>query len=336
MTVDFKKNSLNFIRLLGALQVMYGHLTGYLNVEVPGVRPIINVFYGVPIFFTLSGFLIWNSISSSKNYKQYLLKRFWRIYPELWGGIAIEIIAIMLLHRPLSVRDLTVFTITQATFLQFWTPDSLREYGIGTPNGALWTICVLIQFYIIAWFVQKLLRKCSIVSWLITLIISIVVSIGIYSYLESLGVEVLIKLFGQTILRYFWMFLLGMMLANYFDKIISFAMKGWWIALGISAVLHYTYDLYAGYPVFSTFFLLAAMIGFGYRYADINIKRDLSYGVYVYHATVLNVMVTFGFTGEIIYLLIAFVVSFIMAYLSNITIGQLSISRKERIRYSIR
>lgn len=71
-------------------------------------------------------------------------------------GVAIEIIAIILLYRPLPVKDLAVFTATQATFLQFWTPASLRGYGVGTPNGALWTICVLIQFYIIAWFVQRL------------------------------------------------------------------------------------------------------------------------------------------------------------------------------------
>lgn len=36
MTVDFKKNSLNFIRLLAALQVMYGHITEYLDVEIRG------------------------------------------------------------------------------------------------------------------------------------------------------------------------------------------------------------------------------------------------------------------------------------------------------------
>lgn len=329
MKVDFKKNSLNYIRLLAALQVMYGHLTEYLDVEIPGVRPVISVFYGVPIFFTLSGFLIWNSISNSRDYKQYLLKRFWRIFPELWVGVAIEIIAIVLLYRPLSVKDLAAFTVTQATYLQFWTPDSLRGYGVGTPNGALWTICVLIQFYIIAWFVRRLLAGGRCKRWLITLIISIVASIGIDSYLKTFGVEILVKLFEQTVVRYFWMFLLGMMLANYFDIVIAAAMKSWWLALGISIILRYTYDLDAGYPVFSSFFLLFAVVGFAYRFTFIKLKRDISYGLYIYHMTVVNVMVTFGLTGKLIYLIIAFVLSFIMAYLSNITIGKLSESRKK-------
>lgn len=167
--------------------------------------------------------------------------------------------------------------------------------------------------------------------WWIALIISVTASIGINSCLKSLGIEVIVKLFQQTIIRYFWMFFAGMMLANYFDRVIAVAAKSWWIALGISVILRYTYDLDAGYPVFSSFFLLFAVIGFAYRFAYIKLKRDISFGLYIYHMTVVNVMVTFGFTGKLIYLIIAFVLSFILAYLSNITIGKLSARRRNQI-----
>ena len=42
-----------------------------------------------------------------------------------------------------------LFIFCQSSIFQFWTPNFLRGYGCGTPNGSLWTIGILIQFYII-------------------------------------------------------------------------------------------------------------------------------------------------------------------------------------------
>ena len=60
-----KNNSLNTIRLLAAIQVMWGHMTVHLNVsdfligEVSFhsiISMILGLFPGVPIFFSLAGF----------------------------------------------------------------------------------------------------------------------------------------------------------------------------------------------------------------------------------------------------------------------------------------
>ena len=140
-------NCLNTVRLLAALLILLGHGIQHLGTGAPQwLAWLISYFRGVPIFFVLSGFLIWESLGRNDG-KQYARKRFYRIYPELWGAVALGLIVLLILYlQAVSLPQLGAFTLTQSTFLQFWTPDCLRGYGCGTPNGALWTIGIQVQF----------------------------------------------------------------------------------------------------------------------------------------------------------------------------------------------
>ena len=100
-TADKRNNNcLNTIRLLAAIQVLYMHTVSHLKIDMPStfiakaMDNFIHFFDGVPIFFTLSGFLIWHSIGRSKTFGEYCKKRFWRIYPELWMAVFIELIVV--------------------------------------------------------------------------------------------------------------------------------------------------------------------------------------------------------------------------------------------------
>ena len=69
--VNNTNNCLSLIRLLAAIQVIFFHLVTHLHISIhPIVDSIATYFRGVPIFFILSGFLIWFSIERSSNYKQ--------------------------------------------------------------------------------------------------------------------------------------------------------------------------------------------------------------------------------------------------------------------------
>lgn len=137
-----------------------GHLIEHLELPISNIaRNACYFFRGVLIFFAISGMLIWFSINNrSKSYRNYLGKRFLRIYPELWGAVIVDAIIILLLYKQAVPKDLLLFSLGQGTILQFWTPNSLRGYGVGTPNGALWTIGIMIQFYIVAWPISKILK----------------------------------------------------------------------------------------------------------------------------------------------------------------------------------
>lgn len=165
--MDYKLNCLNVFKILAALQVLCGHAIMHLDLTVSSVLQLfLDYLSGVPVFFTLSGFLIWLSVGRSKSFIEHAKKRFWRIYPELWVAVAVEIAVIFVLYKqPIDWPRLGVFTIGQASIFQFWTPEFLRGYGCGTPNGALWTIAVLIQFYFLVYFIYKWLHKKRLVVW---------------------------------------------------------------------------------------------------------------------------------------------------------------------------
>lgn len=76
------KDCLNLIRLLAAFQVLYGHTLAHLNIDsIPILGEFINFFSGVPIFFTMSGFLIWWSIGRSKSFEEYI-----ELYNRIFRG----------------------------------------------------------------------------------------------------------------------------------------------------------------------------------------------------------------------------------------------------------
>lgn len=327
-------NCLSLIRIIAALQVMMGHMIEHF--ELPGNEAVLHAIYffrGVPIFFVISGFLMWFSINRSKSYGQYLKKRFWRIYPELWGAVVIEIIVLVILYHGWNVKDLVLFSFGQGTLVQFWTPDSLGGYGVGTPNGALWTIGVMIQYYIIVWFFYKLMKNRRLSTWVIGFIVSLVISIaGIFVAHNLIRSEIMEKLYDQTFIKYFWLFYIGMFIAEFKDRILPVLIKYWYIFLIIAFVFFWTgYDIFAGYYLFWSLFLTIGLIGFAYRFPMLSVNPDISYGLFLYHMIVVNIFVNFRWTGSWKYVIPVVLLAGVFAYISTITIGRISVKKKNHI-----
>ncbi|MCR5600131.1 MAG: acyltransferase [Ruminococcus sp.] len=326
---SYRDNCLSLVKLIAALQVMLGHLQ--LHLQLPKIpRYLISYFNGVPIFFVISGFLISFSVKTSASYKEYLKKRFWRIYPELWLAVAFEIISIVIFYRSFNAKHLAVFTFTQATFFQFWTPNSLRGYGCGTPNGALWTICVMIQFYIIAWLIRKFMNKRK---WYILAAVNaclILASIIGHFAAEKLGSEILLKLYGQTIIRYCWLFFFGCFLAEFKDKALPFISKYFYVFL-VAAIIPFVtrVDIYAGYNVLWSLLLVTGLIGFAYRFPKLALRNDISYGIFLWHMIIVNIFITKGWTGSWGYGMAVAVLTIICSYISFRTVGSWSSKMKK-------
>ena len=330
----FKKNSFNTFRLLAALQVLWGHTLWHLQIErIPIIGDFIEFFIGVPVFFTLSGFLIWQSINQSKSFGEYAKKRFWRIYPELWLAVVVEIVVLLLLyHEPIHYPQLGLFTFGQATIFQFWTPDCLRGYGCGCPNGALWTITILIQFYFCAYFLYRWLRKGRLLTWWVVVLVSII--IGWFSpYIRSFLPDTVSKLYGVTLIPYLWMFMMAAFTSEKKDKVIPFLKRYWWGIIALLVLKRYVLQwdvLISSYALFDTTMLFAGIVGFAYAVPQLNIKTDISYGVYIYHMTVVNALIALGFTGQSWTLWCVIGVTCILAWISTVTIGRFSIRMKQQ------
>ena len=293
------------------------------------VDVIFGYFQGVPIFFLLSGFLIWNSVERSSNYPDYLKKRFWRIYPELWLGILVEIVAIIIFYGIPNIKQFVLFIFSQSTILQFWTPNSLRGYGCGSPNGALWTVCVLIQFYLVVWFLRTILHNKRFVVWGTAFLMSLLLGI-IPKLLSGYLPDIILKLYNQIILNYLYLFLAGAFLAEYREKFIPLITK-YWYALSAAAIVFYIIGVdiqYTNYDIVKGILCVYGLIGFSYAFPKLNIKIDISYGLYIYHMTVVNVMITLGMTEKVSYMILAITVSALLALLSTKTIGAWALKKR--------
>ena len=344
--ISKRNNCLNLIRLLAALDVFYGHsivnfdfagfaeTKGLLHIVVVFLNAFFDFFKGVPLFYCLSGFLIWDSIERSKDFKEYARKRIFRIYPELWGAVIVSIISIIVLYREkINWMMLSLFGITQATVLQFWTPDFLRDFGNGTPNGALWTICVIVQFYVFGWFVHSVMKGKSVLKWLTVLIGCIVVG-WVSPLLESIFPTVVYKLYKQTFIPYVWLFLIGCFMSEFYDVVLPFLKKLWWAVLLVAIIWIYAipFDVIIGglYPLMGSLLCCVACFGFAYAFPKLNISTDISYGIYLYHMVVINVFVQLGFTDSFRYFIGAFGIVMVCAYISTKTIGRLGLNLKTK------
>jgi len=234
--------------------------------------------------------------------------------------------SMLLLYAPVKsvsgVGVLTIFGITQGTFFQFWTPDLLRGFGVGTPNGSLWTICTLIQFYILAVLFYRFIRNKKMYWWIAFFCISVAAGL-IAPLLEKIFPEILYKLYNQFILQYFWIFMIGLMIARYREKVIPFMKRFWWLFMGTAILLHVLTvpDFKSPYPLFGSILLIVGSIGFSYAFPKINISYDCSYGIYIYHMVVINVFIQLGFT-ERYWLIPATVLITVLLSMGSTTIGK--------------
>ena len=296
-----RDNSLNTLRLIAALQVLYLHTITHLGIAgIPIAGPVLNFFRGVPIFFALSGFLIWQSIERSAGFAQYAKKRFLRLYPELWIAVAVELAVIFLLYQgPYDWPQVGLFALAQGSVFQFWTPDCLRGYGCGTPNGALWTISVLVQFYLAAWFLYKALHGRKTIVWAACILASVILYLCSGTIIRHLP-AIAGKLYTQTIFPYLWIFLSAMLIAEKRDRLLPLLKKfSPLFILGSIAFSFVPADIHSGhYPLMHTLLQIPGLIGAAYALPQLNIKKDISYGIYIYHMTAVNALIALGFSGR--------------------------------------
>jgi peptidoglycan/LPS O-acetylase OafA/YrhL len=150
-------NNFNLLRLVFALMVAAYHVTLLPNVpewaalEVPmGLAAEI----GVQGFFVLSGYLVWSSLERSPSLRLYAEKRVRRLYP----GYATVIVACALgalIFSPDARADLAAvgrylgWNLVFLNFMEPTLPGVFEANRFDVVNGALWTLKIEVMFYAI-------------------------------------------------------------------------------------------------------------------------------------------------------------------------------------------
>lgn len=297
--MEKKLSGFTLLKLIAAFQVMYIHLILHLHLpqlpfrNAPDLFRILTPFEGVPIFFSLSGYFIWKSLSKHPtSFRAYARRRFNRIFPELWIVVAFTVGAILVLyHQELDPIPFLGWIGAQATFLQFWTPDCLRDFGVGCPNGSLWTITIFLQFYLVVFFLHRTLHRKKPGTWCLVLLVSALLNCAPKS-IEHLVPEILLKLYQQTVLPYLSVFLFAAFLAEYEDNL-GRILKSKALVLLLYAVLIIGVPLDfqgVGYPLFRSMLIGLFAISFGNSIRFGLLKEDISYEIYLVHMPVLNTL----------------------------------------------
>lgn len=346
-----KINNFDIIRLLAALQVVFRHSQHHF--ELQGIYAdigtyFLNYFPGVPIFFCISGFLIfWSFDRNSSDIKKYFKNRFLRLFPALWFCFIITVGLLLFdAQSPSSLVKSTSFylwIVGQLSVFQFWTPDILRFWGMGTPNGSLWTIIVEIQFYIlvpIIYFFRGKNNRNFIIY--ILFILSILGNLYIGRYGEE---TLLYKMGGVTIFPYLYNFLMGVLAYIFWDKIKALVTNKFWIWISIYLLYilvfgNYfrfslnSYFIYNPFHVLTnvvlSFLVLSAAFTANGLSKKILMGNDISYGIYIYHMLIINFLVQRNHVGSGKYMLYTYIAVIIISFLSWKLIEKPALSLKRK------
>lgn len=361
MTVP-RQNNFDLLRLFAALQVLVYHLFNHFKVlDKYSVLPeILNQFPGVPIFFFISGFLITASFNKpNSTLSTFFRNRILRIYPALWVCLLITIIVLSFFGEiEFANPKFYLWILAQMTFFQHYAPSFLDSWGVGNPNGSLWTIVVELQFYAILPFICMYLNKLSSlkkINYVIIVIFSFFYLLSHISHSKIIDPEseyyllnkpdllLLFRIISTTIIWNIYYFMIGLFFYYNFNSVKKYIQDKFlfWLLIYLVyvALLIIFFDQYnspEGDSIFSLIelFILAMLtFSFAFSFKDLSEKllkhNDISYGIYIYHMPVINTIIALNIQGTIFKLLISSVIVINLAILSWFLI------ERRAIRYKI-
>ena len=287
-------NNFNLMRLIFALMVVAYHVV----IAVPDWKA---AFYpqmalaaevGVQGFFILSGYLVYASLERSSSLTDYAEKRFRRVYPA-YAFVILATVGMALIVTPGAREDLigvARYTGWNLIFANFMEP-SLPGVFVGNPttevNGALWTLKIEVMFYLFLPILLWLLRLGGGYDWIGCILIYVGAEVWRAWFNEVGQFEIARQFPGQLSF-----FLTGMMLqaANLSGPRLHIA--------GLAGGVLFAASLILPPAEFARAFGLGAFVVWlatgTVRLPDPARFGDLSYGIYIVHAPIIQVCIATG------------------------------------------
>ena len=299
-----RNNLFDLVRLYAAVQVLLVHGQVHLGLKWPSWLMQCFSLPGVPLFFSISGFLVGLSWLRLQNqWRIYAWHRGLRIFPALWFCLLFTLLILIAAGKTgflLSPQG-GLWLLAQATVVQVFNPSGLRDLGVGVINGSLWTIPVELQFYVA--FPLLLLiarfRRNPLPAW-IWLMLAGLLSYGCWLVLPALGQTSvwLEKLLRVSLIPHLFQFLLGFLvlpLLAYFGR-----WRTIMLLLGLAlALLVLQCHPQAPLPLLQPLLWSAFPLGIGLIPCRQLHLPDLSYGLYLFHMPLVNILLVFGLSGSV-------------------------------------
>ncbi len=293
LTQDARNAASNFtiLRLLLAVLVVLGHYQLLAGVRSPP-WPYSYAATAVDCFFVVSGYLISASFDRDSNLQRFYVRRLFRIYPLYAAVIAAQAVILVLLQpSPAGVSPVALlrYLVANATFANFLQRnlggDVLSGLPFDTLNPSVWTLKVEFGFYLILPFIWIATER---LGWYLLAAI-FVASAGYQWGLNHAGyAEYARQLPGQL-----QFFVLGIAAYRLRDRPALGPRAGWAVAIGSAVALtamHYNH-IPLVYPVVVAILVTVVAL----KLPPLAIRTDMSFGVYLLHAPLIQLALLLGF-----------------------------------------
>ena len=292
-----KNNNLNLIRIYLSLSVVLYH--SYELSKNAGLGFLVKFFNGesaVEAFFIISGFLVMKSYYRSQSVKSFFIKRLKRIYPAyvtiiLLCAILGVLVTTNTASRYFSSPDFYRYLFSNLFFLNFIHPDLPGVFAnnpFTAVNGSLWTLKIEVGYYLLVPLIVMLRSKINThLLYGMLFVLSLGYFMGMKHLYLSSGNNTYLFLSRQIPGQLFY-FILGAWAVEW-ERTTVFANVISWF--GIPAIIVLWFPMPAGIQcilqAIGVFFFAYIVPRVNYPYKD----EDISYGLYIYHFPVIQVLV---------------------------------------------
>jgi peptidoglycan/LPS O-acetylase OafA/YrhL len=295
------RNNFDLLRFVFAAVVVLYHARVLSQAPQLAFLGVLSADLAVRAFFVVSGFLVFMSFERSASTRRYFGKRIRRIYPAYFTVVVgAAVLGAFVTELPWSQyfsSGLLRYLAANLVFANFLAPD-LPGVFVHNPmtevNGALWTIKIEVMFYaavpVLAWLAGRFGR-------LAVLVVAYAFAIVWAQVFASLAAQTGISLYGR--LSYQFPGMLGYFasgaLCYYYLPILQ---KRWTrvAALGIAGlIVARTFVTTQPYLEPAALAAVIVWLALGIRcFGNFARYGDLSYGIYIIHAPVLQTLVAAG------------------------------------------
>lgn len=287
----FTENNFTPLRLGLALLVVLGHYKLFIGIASPPF-PFNYAALAVECFFVVSGYLVANSFDRDPDLKRFFIKRFFRIYPlYITVVIAQTLILGSLADGGIAANlgSMATYLLANAAFANFLQYDvgsgplsGLHESSL---NASLWTLKIEFAFYLLLPFLWRLFMRygAGVLAGIFLL------SVAYQQGMEMAGHHTLAKqLPGQL-----QFFVLGVAAYRYRHLL---RLENRWLGLVLAVALGavVTALLTVRPPVLYPLLVAALVMTLALLTPRLRMTSDMSYGVYLLHAPIIQLSLLFG------------------------------------------
>jgi peptidoglycan/LPS O-acetylase OafA/YrhL len=261
----------------------------------------------VKAFFVVSGFLIFMSFEHSSSLSAYARKRVLRIYPAYFTIVMLCAISLVVVSsKPMGDYfswTWLKYVIANLSFMNFLQPTLVGVFEsnrLAAVNGALWTLKVEAMFYLTVPLLVLLFRRFSPLPILVLVYCSSIIYTGLMTAIaertdSGIYVELAHQLPAQ--LCYFMAGAFYYYFLPLFEHRIRYFLA--------TAVLILLINLIYPLPLFEPFALATMVVFFGLFLYVGNFGKygDFSYGVYIVHFPVIQLLLNTGWFHNPLYFL---------------------------------